>query len=151
MENTLHLPNLSIDTQCSKENNNENSSIQNDYWVVNTSEEILIFKVSQKQNKSILRFYRINIRISEVNTKYYNMDKETDGDLRLIDFGEIELEDKIFDINISIKNDLIYVFYFINQKLNKSENEEKELEFGLAYKIFTTSMTRLKEGLIEND
>ena len=151
LENTLHLPNLSIDTQCSKENNNENSSIQNDYWVVNTSEEILIFKVSQKQNKSILRFYRINIRISEVNTKYYDMDKETDGDLRLIDFGEIELEDKIFDINISIKNDLIYVFYFINQKLNKSENEEKELEFGLAYKIFTTSMTRLKEGLIEND
>ena len=73
----------------------------------------------------------------------------------MLDFGEINLSndenDEILDINISIKNDIIYICYFINKQLKNSEDKSEKCEIYFSYKLFTTSMILLKEGSIKFD
>ena len=151
-ENKLILPTLLVDEK--------NCCDKNEIWALNNSEEIFIFKISQTKPKMKLIFYRINIRLEEnsiLDDDYYEDDicENKDGKYKLIDFGELVLsnseDDQIFDINISIKNDLIYVCYFINKKLNNSGTESDTFEYGLYYKVYTTSMILLKEDLIKSD
>ena len=150
-ENNLHLPNLSNKTnQKFKNKKEENSFIKNDFFALNNSEELFIFKISKINQKLMLLFYRINLRLSEDNIDHEDSKIETDGEYILIDFGDINLcndeESQLLDINISIKNDIIYVCYFINQKLKNKEENAEEYEPRFYYKLFTTSMILLKEN-----
>ena len=152
LEDKLILPTLLVDEN--------NSCDKNEIWALNNTEEIFIFKIAQTKPKMKLIFYRINIRLEEndiLDDDYCeeNICENKDGKYKLIDYGELVLsnneEEQIFDINISIKNDLIYVCYFINQKLNNSGTESNGFEYGLYYKVYTTSMILLKEDLIKSD
>ena len=152
-ENNLMLPNSLIDTSLSSEKEKDISkNMKNDYYSVNNSEELIIFKIDKMKPKIKLMFYRINLRNkeNEVLVDNSNIISVKDELYKLLDFGEIFSDtnegENIIDINISIKNDLIYVCYIINQKLKDSGNESK---FELIYKIFTTSMTLLKEDKIK--
>ena len=119
----------------------------NNFWTVNNKEELFIFrnKPNNKLNDKNIFFFKINIRKTS----------EDDNIYKLLDFGKINLsnndDDLIFEINISIKNDLIYICYLVNKKLNSSEENKDsfEVEFGLYYQIYSTSMLLLKEGLIK--
>ena len=154
IENKLILPNPSKSFDLSSEKEKDTSNlIKCDYYVMNNTEEIFIFKIAELEPKIKILFYRINLRNeeNEINNDISKLDK--DGNLRLLDFGEIYLEknegDDIIDINISIKNDLIYVCSFINKKLKDSGNELKVANFELDYKIYTTSMSLIKEDKIK--
>ena len=121
---------------------NEKSCLAEDeIWTVNNKEELFIFSNSQSQ-KNIF-FYKINIRKEEYTIE---------DTYEMIDFGEIILSNKeddiIFNINISIKNDLIYICYLVNQKLNNDDAQLK-FDFSLFYKLYSTSMILLIEGFIK--
>ena len=111
-------------------------------WVVNNKEELFIY--SQIPNEKTIFFYKVNIREEEYMIE---------NSFEVIDFGKFLLsefdDDLIFDINISIKNDLIYVCYLVNQLNNK--DEKMQFVFNLFYKIYSTSMILLKEGSIKLD
>ena len=115
----------------------------NNFWTVNNKEELFIFR--NKPNDNNIFFYKINIRKTSEEENIY----------QLLDFGKINLsnndDDLIFEINISIKNDLIYICYLVNQKLSSTEENKDsfKFEFGLYYQIYSTSMLLLKEGLIK--
>ena len=152
-ENNLILPNSLIDTNLSSEKEKDISdNMKYDYYSLNNLEELLVFKIDKMTPEIKMIFYRINLRNqeNEILNDNSNSFLNKDGFYKLLDFGEINLYtnkgENIIDINISIKNDLIYVCYIINQKLKDSGNESK---FELAYKIFTTSMTLLKEDKIQ--
>ena len=152
-ENILNLPNLS--DKSNSEIEKEKSLNKNDFFALNNSEELFLFKLSKINQKIKIFFYRINLRSQEDSINYENDKTETDGDYRLIDFGDIILcndeKDQIFDINISIKNDIIYICYFVNQKLKNQEQKSEENEFRFHYKLFTTSMILLKENSFKLD
>ena len=139
--------NLELQNECSKNGN--------DFWVLNNLEEIFLFKEIKTKSKTKILYYRINIRASEDIFEYEDDKIEKDGEFKLIDFGEINLstneEDEINDINITIKNDIIYVCYFINQKLIDSEKDSNKFKFIFCYKLYTTSMILLKEDTINSD
>ena len=122
--------------------NEKNDSNEDNFWIVNNRDELFIFS-NEPNNKNIF-YYKVNIREEE-----YILENTYD----LIDFGKIILsnidDDLIFDINISIKNDLIYMCYLVNQKLNKNDDAQFKFEFSLFFKIFSTSMILLKEGSIK--
>ena len=156
-ENNIILPKSFSDKNLSPDNNKDISNdMKYDYYSVNNLEELIIFKIDKMKPKTKIMFYRINLRNQESDILYNNSNSNIilnqDGLYKLIDFGEIHLSanngENIIDINISIKNDLIYVCYIINQKLKDSGNESN-LE--LNYKIFTTSMTLMKEDKIKLD
>ena len=124
---------------------NEKSRLSDDeIWTVHNKEELFIFSNSPSQKN--LYFYKINIREEELITE---------DTFEMIDFGEIILSNKeddiIFNINISIKNDLIYICYLVNQKLNNGDEAQFKFDFSLFYKLYSTSMILLKEGLIKLD
>ena len=94
------------------EKKEQNCIADDDVWVVHNKDELIIFINSNSNN---LYYYKINIREEEYLIK---------NTYEMIDFGNILLSDKenddlIVNINISIKNDLIYICYLVNQKLNK--------------------------------
>ena len=111
--------------------NKENNACEDDFWVVNNKEELFIF--SNEKNTKDIFFYKINIR----HPSLINENK-----FEIIDFGKINLNENdnytVYDINISITNDLIYISYL--------NNSEKENDFRICYKIYSTSMLLLKEG-----
>ena len=108
-----------------------------DIWAVNNKEEMFLFTKSQNENN--IYFYKINIR------------KENDN-YRIINFGNIELksnsDDKIIDINITIKNDLIFVCYLVKKDLKNDKKDEDRFQFTLFFNIYSSSMIQLKEGSI---
>ena len=148
-ENLLILPNLSYNLNSKEENDENKKESDNNFWAVNNMEELCIFSLSKNNPKSKLFFYRINLRIEEEEIENVDDIKQEDGSFRFLDFGELDLtnndHDEISDINISIKDDLIYICYFINQKLKEVD------EFVFAFKIYTTSMLLIKEEIIKND
>ena len=113
--------------------NKENNASDDDFWIVNNKDELFIF--SNENNTKNIFYYKINIRNNCYGIEDYPHE--------LIDFGKIDLnendDNKVIEINISIKNDLIYLCY-----LNDSNKELK-----ITYKIFSTSMLLLKEGSIK--
>ena len=139
----IHIENIKEFTNSKGYKTNGKNSIKDDnFWFVNNKEELFIF--SNTPNEKIAFFYKINIR-----------DEEYDNLYELIDFGKIILsdidDDLIFDINASIKDDLIYLCYLVNQKLNINGDAELKSPFTLIYKIYSTSMILLKEGKIKLD
>ena len=125
-ENNIILPKSFSDKNLSPDNNKDISNdMKYDYYSVNNLEELIIFKIDKMKPKTKIMFYRINLRNQESDILYNNSNSNIilnqDGLYKLIDFGEIHLSinngENIIDINISIKNDLIYVCYIINQKL----------------------------------
>ena len=122
---------------------NKYNAEEYNFWVVNNREDLFIYS-SNMPNEKTLFFYKINIREEEYMVP---------NSFEVLDFGKIILseidDDLIFDINISIKNDLIYVCYLGNQ-LN-SKDEKLQFVFSLFYKIYSTSMILLKEGAIKLD
>ena len=123
--------------------NEKNFIDENDFWTVNNKEELFIF--SHKNSEKNLFFFTINIREEDIII---------DDSYEVINFGNICLsnneDDLISQINISIRNDLIYICYLCNQVINSKEKKESFVfEFKLYYKIYSTSMILLKEGSIK--
>ena len=118
--------------------NEENKNISDDdIWTVNNKEELFLF--TKSQNEKNIYFYKINIRKEKENNK-------------IINFTNFELksnsDDKIVDINITIKNDLIYVCYLIQKELKNDKKDKDHFQFALYFNIYSTSMIQLKEGSI---
>ena len=91
--------------------NEENKNISDDdIWTVNNKEELFLF--TKPQNENNIYFYKINIRKEEDNIK-------------IINFSNIELksnsDDKLIDIHITIKNDLIFICYLIQTELKNDK------------------------------
>ena len=124
------------------ETKEKNCIADDELWIVNNKEELFIF--SNSPDPKDLYFYKINLREEEY---------AIEDTYEMIDFGKIILsnreDDLIFNINISIKNDLIYICYLVNQKLNTNDSAPLKFEFNLFYKIYSTSMNLLKEDLIK--
>ena len=92
--------------------------------------------------------------IFTINDGTYEKDIIIENSYEVINFGKICLsnneDDLIFQINISIRNDLIYICYLCNQTINTTGKKDSfQFEFGLFYKIYSTSMILLKEGSIK--
>ena len=123
--------------------NEKDYAAENDFWTVNNKEELFIF--TNNSNEKNLFFYTINIREKDIIIE---------NSYEVINFGKICLsnneDDLIFQINISIRNDLIYICYLCNQTINTTGKKDSfQFEFGLFYKIYSTSMILLKEGSIK--
>ena len=157
IEDNIFLPNLSNESTQEIDNEKEKgiSYMEDDFWALNNSEQIFIFKLSKIKPKIKLYFYRIYLGMDMEEIKNEDDKIEKDGNHCLLDFGEINLSndenDEILEINISIKNDIIYVCYFINKQLKNSEDQSKKSEFYFSCKLFTTSMILLKEEFIKFD
>ena len=118
--------------------NEENKYISDaDIWTVNNKEELFLFTKSQNENN--IYFYKINIRKENENNKIINCSK--------IDLKSSS-DDKIIDINITIKNDLIFVCYLIQKELKIEQKNKDQFQIALYFNIYSTSMILLKEGSI---
>ena len=154
-DNILNLPKLPSELDCKSEEKENASNEEKNYWILNNSEELFLFIKSNTKPSTKLSFYRINLRNYKQKKMNENSDVEEETNFRVLDFGEINLsnseDDEVYELNFSIKNDIIYICYFINKKLKIPENESNKFEFGFSYKLYTTSMILLKEEIIQSD
>ena len=129
-----------------------------DYSTINCEDNIFIFLNYHNKNLD-----KENEEIEDNKEKIENQKKEIiRGNImyyfklniiekRFDDFGEIELikkenlnEEKIIDVNISIKNEFIYIFYIVENK------ENEKIKYNLKCKIYNQSTINLiKESTIE--
>ena len=124
---------------------NINNTNFNEYITLHYEDNLFVFFNTKNKNIDLNMNEKQEIKEESPNILYFL--KLNLSEKNVIDYGKIELiqekdikEEKIIDINISIKNEFIYIFY-LSEKLN----EEKYLK----YIIYNQStMGLIKEGFI---
>ena len=115
-----------------QEIDNVNNLNLNNHWTIVSGKTLFLF---------IQNPYKLKINKGRQFLIYFQIDLELN---KVINFGKIVLineanakTEKIIDINLSIKKDIIYLFYII--KFNKNDEEK----YYLKYKIYNNAMINL--------
>ena len=119
-----------------------------EHWSLNFGDFLFIFiksalnkdiEINEKKNYNELVYLKINL----IERKLIKV-----GNVKIIEDKKDEFNQEIIDMNISLKNDLIFVFYVIHS----SKKDEKK--YFLKYKLFNHStMSLIKENdiILKND
>jgi len=122
-----------------EEIDNVNDLNLNNHWTIVSGKTLFLFiqnpyKLKTSKETQFLIYFQIDLELNNV-----------------INFGKIILindenakTEKIIDINLSIKKDIIYLFYII--KFNKNDEEK----YYLKYKAFNNTMINLDKNEEEN-
>ena len=136
--------NNSINTNINNNNNNDNNIINNG----NNNNNNIINNDNNSENINTIKIKEGKEKIKEDDILYLKIYLR---EKKIINLGKITIlnndetnKEKIIELNFSIKDELIYMFYIIENIIDNTKN------YNLYYKIYTqSSMSLLKEKEIK--